>query len=118
MDADATIARVVLDVPLPDPFDYRLPDGWQPQVGDWVVVPWGRSRRVGLVVGLAGGSDLPADRLKPIDALLPGMPRMPGHWLDFIAFGARYYHAGLGELALPSVPKLLRGVPAARSRGP
>ena len=118
MDADATIARVVLDVPLPDPFDYRLPDGWQPQAGDWVVVPWGRSRRVGLVVGLAEGSDLPADRLKPIDALLPGMPRMPGHWLDFIAFGARYYHAGLGELALPSVPKLLRGVPAARSRGP
>jgi primosomal protein N' len=39
VDADATIARVVLDVPLPDPFDYRLPDGWQPQVGDWVVVP-------------------------------------------------------------------------------
>ena len=42
---------------------------------------------------------------------------MPADWLELIGFGARYYHAGFGELALPAVPKLLRTVPGARSRG-
>jgi primosomal protein N' (replication factor Y) len=112
------IARVALDLPLPEPFDYRVAEGWRPAVGDWVVVPWGRARRVGLVAGFAHTSVLSEERLRRLDAPLAGMPRMPAHWLDFIEFGARYYHAGFGELALPSVPKLLRAVPAARSRGP
>jgi primosomal protein N' (replication factor Y) len=116
--AGPAIAHVALDVPLPDPFDYRVADGWRPEVGDWVVVPWGTSRRVGLVTGFSQASDVPAERLKALEAPLPGMPRMPAHWMDFVAFGARYYHAGLGELALPSVPKLLRTAPTARSRGP
>jgi primosomal protein N' (replication factor Y) len=114
---DPAIARVALDVPLPDPFDYRVAEGWRPTPGDWVVVPWGASRRVGLVVDLQASSDVPPDRLRALEAPLAGMPRMPAHWLDFVAFGARYYHAGLGELALPSVPKLLRAPPTARSRG-
>ncbi|HMS81052.1 MAG TPA: hypothetical protein PKC20_16285, partial [Burkholderiaceae bacterium] len=118
MTVDPAFAHVALDVPLPETFDYRIPDDWRPEVGDWVVVPWGTSRRVGLVAGLASGSEVPAERLKPLEAPLAGMPRMPRHWLDFVAFGARYYHAGLGELALPSVPKLLRAAPSARSRGP
>ena len=117
MADEPTIARVALDVPLPEPFDYRLAEGWRPEVGDWVIVPWGSSRRVGLVVGLADASDVPPERLRPLEAPLAGMPRMPPHWLDFVEFGARYYHAGVGELALPSVPKLLRAVPTARSRG-
>ena len=118
MAAGPAIAHVALDVPLPEPFDYRVADGWRPELGDWVVVPWGTSRRVGLVAGFSQASDVPAERLKPLEAPLPGMPRMPAHWMDFVAFAARYYHAGLGELALPSVPKLLRTAPTARSRGP
>ena len=117
MTASAAIARVALDVPLPELFDYRFAPDWRAEVGDWVVVPWGRVRRVGLVAALAAGSEVPEARLKPLEALLPDMPRMPAPWLDLITFGARYYHAGFGELALPSVPKLLRTVPAARSRG-
>jgi primosomal protein N' (replication factor Y) len=117
LTADAAIARVALDVPIPELFDYQIAAGWRPEVGDWVVVPWGRSRRVGLVAALADASDVPEERLKPLEAPLLGMPRMPAHWLDLIEFGARYYHAGFGELALPSVPKLLRMVPTARSRG-
>ncbi|MFO0235923.1 MAG: primosomal protein N' [Burkholderiales bacterium] len=117
MAAGPAIAHVALDVPLPEPFDYRVADGWRPEVGDWVVVPWGTSRRVGLVAGFSQASDVPAERLKALEAPLPGMPRMPAHWMDFVACGARYYHAGLGELALPSVPRLLRTAPPARSRG-
>jgi primosomal protein N' (replication factor Y) len=117
VSASATVARVALDVPLPELFDYLVAPEWPVQVGDWVVVPWGKARRVGLVVALAEGSSLPPERLRPLESLLPGMPRLGAEWLDLIGFAARYYHVGVGELALPSVPKLLRTVPAAKARG-
>ena len=117
MIAPATIARVALDLPLPELFDYALSADSPICPGDWVIVPWGRSRRVGLVAALTDSTTVPSDRLRMLEERLPGMPRMPDHWLELIGFGSRYYHAGFGELALPAVPKLLRTVPSARSRG-
>lgn len=117
MSAPATIARVALDLPLPELFDYTLHSNSPICPGDWVIVPWGRSRRVGLVAALADSTTVPSDRLRLLEERLPGMPRMPADWLELIGFGSRYYHAGFGELALPAVPKLLRTVPGARSRG-
>ena len=111
------IARVALDVPVPEPFDYLIAPQWGPRVGDWVVVPWGRARRVGLVLELVEGSSVAPERLRELESLLPDMPRPGPEWLALIAFAARYYHVGVGELALPSVPKLLRAVPSARTRG-
>jgi len=115
--APATIARVALDLPLPELFDYALSADSPICPGDWVIVPWGRSRRVGLVAALTDSTTVPSDRLRMLEERLPGMPRMPDHWLELIGFGSRYYHAGFGELALPAVPKLLRTVPSVRSRG-
>jgi primosomal protein N' (replication factor Y) len=108
---------VALDLPLPELFDYTLHADSPICPGDWVIVPWGRSRRVGLVAALADSTTVPSDRLRLLEERVPGMPRMPADWLELIGFGSRYYHAGFGELALPAVPKLLRTVPGARSRG-
>jgi primosomal protein N' (replication factor Y) len=69
------------------------------------------------VAALADSTTVPSDRLRLLEERLTGMPRMPADWLELIGFGSRYYHAGFGELALPAVPKLLRTVPGARSRG-
>jgi primosomal protein N' (replication factor Y) len=102
---------------LPELFDYTLHADSPICPGDWVIVPWGRSRRVGLVAALADSTTVPSDRLRLLEERVPGMPRMPADWLELIGFGSRYYHAGFGELALPAVPKLLRTVPGARSRG-
>src|SRR4051794_31956811 len=58
------------------PFDYRLPsemDGVE--VGSMLVVPFGRRRLLGVVVGLAEHSDLPPERLvEPLQALGRGVP--------------------------------------------
>jgi primosomal protein N' (replication factor Y) len=113
----AQIARVALDVPLPGLFDYRCVPHAMPEVGDWVIVPWGTTRRVGLVLARVAESSWDEQRVRPVEALLPGMPTMPADWIRLIEFAARYYHAGLGEVALPSVPKLLRRVPTERDRG-
>lgn len=111
------VAQVALDLPLPGLFDYlALPDLTLAR-GDWVVVPWGRGRRAGLVMAIVQGSDLPLDRLKPVIARLPDMPRADASWLALLHFAARYYHCPLGEIALPAVPKSLRSPPPARARG-
>ena len=115
----ARIARVALDVPMVDGFDYALEAGLEArvQVGAWVLVPWGKARRIGIVLALLPASDLPPERLRPVSALLEDAPPPDPQWLALAAFAARYYHRGIGEVLMPSIPKLLRAVPAARARG-
>src|SRR5919108_3393760 len=58
------------------PFDYRLPEAMsEVEVGSVLVVPFGRRKVVGVVVGLADRSDLPEGRLaEPLEALEAGVP--------------------------------------------
>jgi primosomal protein N' (replication factor Y) len=56
------------------PFDYRLPERLgEVDVGSLLLVPFGRRRVLGVVVGLADASELPPERLaEPIEALKAG----------------------------------------------
>jgi primosomal protein N' (replication factor Y) len=58
------------------PFDYRVPGRLEGvAVGSMLVVPFGRQRMLGVVVGLAEQSDVPDDRLvEPLTALDPEVP--------------------------------------------
>jgi primosomal protein N' (replication factor Y) (superfamily II helicase) len=58
------------------PFDYRLSGRLGAvDVGSMLVVPFGRQRMLGVVVGLAEESDVPAERLvEPLTALDPEVP--------------------------------------------
>ena len=58
--------RVALDVPLEQAFDFLVPEGLDPVRGSLVVVPFGRTAKVGVVTGRATRSDVPADRLREI----------------------------------------------------
>ncbi len=111
--------RVALDVPIAPWFDYGVSPELAAQVspGTWVVVPWGRARRTGVVIELAEASDVAPDKLRDIASVLDDAPRMPASWLALARFAAGYYHRTIGEVALPSVPKLLRAPPTARGRG-
>ena len=88
------------------PFDYRLPETMsEVEVGSVLVVPFGRRRVVGVVVGLADRSDLPQDRLaEPLEALEAGVPPelvALGRWVgeDYCSTTAR----GLGLVLPPGV---------------
>jgi primosomal protein N' (replication factor Y) len=88
------------------PFDYRLPEAMsEVEVGSVLVVPFGRRRVVGVVVGLADRSDLPQDRLaEPLEALEAGVPPelvALGRWVgeDYCSTTAR----GLGLVLPPGV---------------
>src|SRR4051812_18500034 len=58
------------------PFDYLVPSGMEGvEVGSMLVVPFGRRRLLGVVVGLAERSDVPPERLvEPLQALGKGVP--------------------------------------------
>jgi primosomal protein N' (replication factor Y) len=107
------IARVALDVPIAPSFDYRVgPDlAGQLVAGDWVVVPWGKGRRVGLVIDMSDHSELAPERLRAVIDRLEDAPSLPAHWWELLRFASTYYHRGIGEIALPPIPKDFRMLP-------
>lgn len=104
------IAHVALDFPLQDAFDFRVPEGFAPVPGSLVVVPFGRGKKVGMVVGLAGHSEVPGDRLRDLEKVVEDVPPMAPADLDLLRFCASYYHRALGEVIATSLPPRIRQV--------
>jgi primosomal protein N' (replication factor Y) (superfamily II helicase) len=104
------IAHVALDVPLEDAFDFLVPEGHEAPVGSLVVVPFARTRRVGVVVGLAAASRVPAERLRPIESVVADIPPIAEAELELYDFCARYYQRPLGEVLGAVLPPRLRQV--------
>src|SRR5579863_8690811 len=91
------ISRIALDVPVSRLFDYRVPEGAAaPAPGTRVRVPFGRQRLIGLVIEQAASSPLPAERLKPITAVLDAVPVIAADVLDLVRWASDYYHHPLG----------------------
>lgn len=102
----APIARIALDTPADDCFDYLA--GPEVTPGMLVVVPFGRRSVVGVAVASADASEVPADRLKSVSAHQDWMPPLSADWIALCRFAARYYHRRLGEVMLPALPPALR----------
>jgi len=102
------IARVVLDVPLDEAFDYLAPNARPDDVGRRVQVPFGRRKAMGVIVGLSDHSDFPAARLKPVAHIQRDTPPLAAADLKLLGFCADYYHHPLGEVVLNSLPTRLR----------
>lgn len=118
MPADsAVIARVALDTPAGELFDYRVPEalGANVRAGTLVTVPFGRRLVPGIVVTMADTTDVPTDKLRDLAEACATIPTLDDAWLALGQFAARYYHRPLGEVLLPALPPLLRD-PAAWTR--
>ena len=111
------ILRVALDTPLRRLFDY-LPartEGYAPQPGARVRVPFGRQRLVGVIHSHTDRSELPPDKLKPIFEVIDAEPVIDARVLELLEFAAQYYHHPLGEVIAAALPKLAREGAAARA---
>jgi primosomal protein N' (replication factor Y) (superfamily II helicase) len=104
------IAHVALDVPLEEAFDFLVPEGLAAPVGSLVVVPFARTRKVGVVVALAEGSRVPAERLRSIESVVADIPPIADAELELYDFCARYYQRPLGEVLGTVLPPRLRQV--------
>jgi primosomal protein N' (replication factor Y) len=102
------VASVLLPLPLPEAFDYAVPEGLIVAVGDHVAVPLG-SRRVRGVVWAVSDRLAPNRALKPIEARLEDPPLSFGA-LAFVDRAARYTFQPAGE-ALAIMLRGLRSAP-------
>ncbi|MBV9345438.1 MAG: hypothetical protein JOZ03_10680 [Gammaproteobacteria bacterium] len=102
------VLRVALDTPLRRLFDYLAPPGDLPPPGVRVRVPFGRQRRVGFVLQTAAGSELPAERLKPILDVLDESPLLDPGLLALVDWAAGYYHHPIGQVIAAALPRALR----------
>ena len=107
----AGVLRVAIDRPLRSAFDYLPPPGIDAAAvapGVRVRVPVGRGRTIGVVVGHAATSDVPAARLKAVDAVLDERPLFDAAALELLKWTAEYYHHPLGEVVAAALPRALR----------
>ncbi|MBV8633396.1 MAG: primosomal protein N', partial [Burkholderiaceae bacterium] len=103
------LVRVAVDSPLDFALDYR----WNseepcPQVGQLVLVPFGRREVVGLVTELPDSTELEADKMRDVIAARTQLTPLSDTWIALCRFAADYYQRPLGEVALPGLPKTLR----------
>ncbi len=104
-----SIARVALNVPIPELFDYRLPAGVTSQdLGRRVIVPFGQKKKVGVLMELAADSDISASRLKTVLEVDRGIPALPPDVLQLCRFCAGYYHHPIGPITHLALPTALR----------
>ena len=109
------IFRIVLDTPLRRVFDYLPPpNGPQtPLPGVRVLVPFGRQRLVGILVGIGTESVLPAFKLKAALEVLDTQPVYDPVTFELLRWAADYYHHAIGEVFAAALPVLMRaGQPA------
>ncbi|HWS12637.1 MAG TPA: primosomal protein N', partial [Rhodocyclaceae bacterium] len=98
------IARVALDVPLPELVEYLAGEATAEDVGRLVRVSFARRERTGVLVALEPEGRVAPEKLKPLLAVRRDLPRLPPSWFALMEFSSRYYQRALGEticLALP-----------------
>ena len=87
--------------------DYESEQSLPP--GALVRVPLGKREVAGIVWAEGVERDAaPADRLRPIQEVLEGLPPLTHPWRRMIEFAATYYQRQVGELALGVLPPELR----------
>ncbi len=99
---------MALDIPLDEAFDFLAPEGLDLPRGALAIVPLGRTRKVGVVVGSAGESEVASERLRAVEARVEDVPPLGEHELEMFEFCAAYYQRPLGEVIAASLPPRLR----------
>jgi len=104
------IIRVAIPVPLRKLFDYLMPItlNTHPLPGRRVLVPFGRQKKIGIIVETLSEASVAIDKLKNIEALLDEAPLFSKSILELITWASQYYQQPLGEVFETAMPKLLR----------
>lgn len=96
MPSDTRIVSVLLPQPLPEPFDYELPEGMEAAPGSFVVAPLGPREMIGVVWA---ERDRPSNRkLKALSNVVMTAPPLTPSMRAFIERAARYVCAPVGNV--------------------
>jgi primosomal protein N' (replication factor Y) (superfamily II helicase) len=105
--------EVAIKVPLPRTFDYKVDQqqiGLSKQLvpGMRVLVPFGKQRKVAVVLAIKDSSDIAENKLKNILEVIDDSPILSTTHLELLRFTARYYCYPLGETIHIALPNALR----------
>ena len=103
-----SIVRVALDVPLSTLFDYTVAEGVAAEIGQRVVVPFGRRQMIGIVMERAAATDVAPERIKPVTQLLQDSAPLSAQLLDLLRFCSDYYRYPIGPTVMSALPARLR----------
>ena len=108
MKGSDRFALVAVPAPLQEPLTYAVPEALDGrlEVGMRVLVPLGRRRVTGVVVGFQRKS--PVAGVKPVAEALDDEALLDSAFLDLCRWAADYYVASLGEVLAAALPPLLR----------
>ncbi len=107
--------RVALDVPIDELFDYRAAAARRDDVGQRVLVPFGRKVAVGVIIELSRTTRVVPQRVRGVLEILRDGPPLPAELLALLAFCSKYYHHPIGEVVLNALPSRLRRAHAPKS---
>ncbi|GGY28769.1 primosomal protein N' [Rhodanobacter panaciterrae] len=102
------VLRVALPVPLPTLFDYLPPAAGEACVGSRVLVPFGRSKLVGVVVAIEAETTVGNGRLKQVLRLLDDDALLDPELMQTLAWAADYWLGAPGEAYANALPLALR----------
>lgn len=91
------VARILFTLPLPEPFDYTIPEGMALTPGAYVAAPVGPHDRLGIVVEVLGDEAGKGRKLKAVSAVYD-VPPMGAPMREFLAWAARYTVGHPGQL--------------------
>lgn len=100
------IVRIALPVAAHQLFDYWLPAGVVPEPGSVVVVHLGHRRLHGVALEIVENSEVPPERLIPVDEILGSVPPLPADLLDLARFVSAYYQEPIGLCIAQMLPPL------------
>lgn len=110
---------VAIDTPLRRTFDYRVPADLErlPEPGVRVRVPFGRRQVIGIVLERRDRTDVPAAKVRSIQAVLDREPAFDDTLLQLLRWSADYYRHPIGEVLAAALPVALReGAPLREER--
>jgi primosomal protein N' (replication factor Y) len=107
------IVRVGLDAPLIQLFDYRADDATEEDLGQRVLVPFGRRMAIGVILEIADSTHIPRERVKAALRIFRSTPQLSAEDLRLLRFAADYYHYPLGQVVLTALPVRLRRLESA-----
>ena len=105
------ILQIAIDPPLRRVFDYLPPPTRSqepPRLGVRVLVPFGRQRLIGILVGISSESALPAGKLKSALEFLDEKAVYDPVTFELLRWAAEYYHHPIGEVYAAALPASLR----------
>ena len=117
MKRAALYLKVAVPSPLHRDFDYLPPTDADPAhlvPGVRLRLPFGRREVVGVLLGTATTTEVPASKLKAARRLLDDMPLIPPDMLALARWAADYYRHPIGEVVQALLPVPLRQGKAAK----